>query len=246
MTDAMPEADGGDEYSDDDLDALPVDTFHELQQNAIQSTQQPKSYEWRPRPGAVLPRMPVPAARLVGVENLTISDNASNDSHTWNNPHQLSSDYGDFDDEMLDGEIFDAADEPGPVAGLKRVILSNPHGEGTQSEGFRQSRFVATSQLRGYETNQYTLRSRPALNMLQTNEGLFNDREEPNLPAREEVHGMDVQPPEESEAVSILQAQVQKVVCSHFCFSFLNLLTVTESYFESVIRSKWLSTRPTN
>ena len=195
----MQEVEDGDDYSDDDLDALPVDTFHELQQNAIQSTQQPKSYGANAHPGAGK------------FAKLGISADEPNNFNTWNHPQQLSSDYGDFDDEMLDGEIFDTAEEPGPVAGVQRAIMSNPNEESMQSEGFRQSRFIAPSHLRGYGTDQYTVSSRLTPNVPQRNEERFDDHEELNLHARDGAYGPGAKPAQESEEVNILQAQVQKV-----------------------------------
>ena len=98
--DGIEEDDG---YSDDDLDALPVHAFQELQQDAIRSTQQPRAFQ---QPQLPLAKRSVPAAINA---NLGGFDRLSLDSY---GTQQLpSSDYGDFDDEMLDGEIFDAAAE---------------------------------------------------------------------------------------------------------------------------------------
>ncbi|KAK0507497.1 hypothetical protein JMJ35_010020 [Cladonia borealis] len=112
-------------YSDDDLDALPDHTFHELQENAFSSTQQPIA---RPQLPALRqpPRHDAPAL-AGGFGRLAL---AGASAHAGN-PHEFqppSSDYGDFDDEMLDGEIFDAAID-------ERV------GETTQREHWRQQRY---------------------------------------------------------------------------------------------------------
>ena len=95
---AIEEDDG---YADDDLDELPVNDFHELQQEAIRSTQQPQP----------VGRSFHPHRNYNATSNTrqTARDELSVDDNGTSYPHQPSSDYGDFDDEMLDGEIFDAA-----------------------------------------------------------------------------------------------------------------------------------------
>lgn len=90
-----------DGYSDDDLDTLPVHAFQELQQDAIRSTQQPQVQ--------VQGQKPYPT--FVANGRLGASDQPSIVANGNNYGHQPSSDYGDFDDEMLDGEIFDATEQ---------------------------------------------------------------------------------------------------------------------------------------
>lgn len=201
---AMQEVDDEDDYSDDDLDALPVNTFHELQQNAIRSTQQPDSYENRPSPGAI-PSGPLHSGHPAGDKFLNNSSNASKILPTWNPPQQHSSDYGDFDDEMLDGEILDAKDKPIVFTGLQHTIMSNPNEEGIKKDGFRQPPIFAPSQLQGYETNQYPSNNRLAFKLPPQNQGEFDDPGEPVL-RTELTH--------ESDAVGLLQAQIQKVFIS--------------------------------
>lgn len=139
----MQEVEEGDGYSDDDLDALPTDAFQELQENAIRSTQHIRSYD---PPGS-----PQNASHVsVQTADLTnefpnpikgISNSGQPDPHGQNDPHQASSDYGDFDSEMLDGEIFDAAEEPMVITGREGGVVGRPVGESTQREQWRQSRF---------------------------------------------------------------------------------------------------------
>ena len=93
-----------DGYSDDDLDELPVHDFHELQQEAIRSTQQPQSVGRSFHPHSNY--------NATGNTRQTARDEPSVDDNGTSYPHEPSSDYGDFDDEMLDGEIFDAAAPP--------------------------------------------------------------------------------------------------------------------------------------
>ena len=99
--DGIEEEDG---YSDDDLDALPVHAFHELQQDAILSTQQPRAQQ-------NLQSTAKKAAQGSANGYLGGFDRLSIENHGGGSQQQPSSDYGDFDDEMLDGEIFDGAEE---------------------------------------------------------------------------------------------------------------------------------------
>lgn len=149
----MQEVEEGDGYSDDDLDALPIDTFHELQENAIRSTQHIDSNE-RPilplNPEQILPR----SARLRNDFPYTaVNDNGSYNPHVQNHPQQASSDYGDFDSEMLDGEIFNAAEEHVVITGREGGLVGRPIGESTQREQWRQHRFGPPQPLL-YEGNQ--------------------------------------------------------------------------------------------
>ena len=100
----------GDDYSDNDLDALPAHTLHQLQEHAIQSTQQPSL-------GAhgQLPGKDEPIGLPGGLGRLSVARPASHAANQ-HGLHAPSSDYGDFDEEMLDGEIFDAADESGDIS----------------------------------------------------------------------------------------------------------------------------------
>ncbi len=105
----MEETEEDDGYSDDDLDTLPVHAFQELQQDAIRSTQQPQVHGQGQRPYSGL--KVVANGRLGTSEQPKIGANGNNYSH------QPSSDYGDFDDEMLDGEIFDATEQQSILLG---------------------------------------------------------------------------------------------------------------------------------
>lgn len=103
-----------DGYSDDDLDTLPVHAFQELQQNAIRSTQQPQVHEQG--------QMPYPALVVVANGRLGISEQPSIAANGNNYTHQPSSDYGDFDGEMLDGEIFDATEQQSILLGESKPL----------------------------------------------------------------------------------------------------------------------------
>ena len=125
-------------YSDDDLDALPDHTFHELQEKAFSSTQQPIA---RPQlPALRQPSRHDAPALAGGFGRLAV---AGPSAHTGN-PHDFqtpSSDYGDFDDEMLDGEIFDAAELPNIAARYDTRAIDERVGETTQREHWRQQRY---------------------------------------------------------------------------------------------------------
>ena len=127
-----------DRYSDDDLDGLPDHAFHELQEKAFRSTQQ-QSTSVQPPVLRQLPRQkqlgPAPSFDRRAVANATVRNN---DQHGYQPP---SSDYGDFDDEMLDGEIYDAAEQPGFAAEHGTTFIGENAGESTQREQWRQQRY---------------------------------------------------------------------------------------------------------
>ena len=124
-----------DGYSDDDLDALPVHAFHELQQDAIRSTQQP---------GAQQHQLPSPKQKLQASNNgyLGSLDRLSLDNDGDLTQQQPSSDYGDFDDEMLDGEIFDTAVEQ-PSILQNHVGIYEPARGSTQGGSWKPQRYPA-------------------------------------------------------------------------------------------------------
>ncbi|KAL8832571.1 MAG: hypothetical protein Q9191_000195 [Dirinaria sp. TL-2023a] len=130
--DGIEEDDG---YSDDDLDALQLHDFQELQQDAIRSTQQPRPPRQIQSPYAT--RGTNLKDRLGGLEQISVHGNGGAASFS----HQPSSDYGDFDDEMLDGQIFDAGEEPTILPDTHHTL--KPIGESTQREQWRQQRYGA-------------------------------------------------------------------------------------------------------
>lgn len=240
----MQEVDEGDDYSDDDLDALPVDTFHELQQNAIRSTQPQEYHEIPEQPIGEPVQLPGPAVRKASHGNL---DNASNNSFARTYAQQPSSDYGDFDDEMLDGEIFDAAEEPVTIIGREGGIVGRPIGESTQREEFRQQRLGETSRLRehGWEQHSY---GDLAISKLVQRHGVqrdeFGDHDVTMFLAHEKVHEPHPQPTGEPATVDRLQAQIQEVPQIRNAVFLISIANTTKSYFENVILSKWRSTLP--
>ena len=137
MEDQAVEDDG---YSDDDLDALPDYAFHELQEDAVRSTQQPSTRAQLP--ALRQPPRPDPPRLGGGFGRLSVgkSSTKANDQYNYQPP---SSDYGDFDDEMLDGEIFDAAEEPSLAAKYDARVVDKGPGDSTLREQWRQQRYGA-------------------------------------------------------------------------------------------------------
>lgn len=126
-----------DDYSDDDLDALPDSTFRELQHNALESTQQAARGKPPVLPATTRSLKKTPAALAQGLERLSSFPSQRESDF----PHLPSSDYGDLDDDMLDGEIYDTAQEPGANAIQASRAASLPvAGESTQREQWRAQR----------------------------------------------------------------------------------------------------------
>ena len=190
------QADEEDDYSDDDLDALPAHTLHRLQEHAIQSTQQPSLSAQ-----VQLPSIDEPIGLAGGLGRLSVARPAS---HAANQHalHAPSSDYGDFDEEMLDGEIFDAAEEPGKLS---------------QREQWRLQRYGANQ---GYTGPIEGLQRANGPGAAGASSSDSNHRSDPGRPnvtnqAGRKVYLVNQIPsgplPEENADVNALQAQVQKV-----------------------------------
>lgn len=205
-----PDAEG-DGYSDDDLDALPDHAFHELQENAVRSTQQPKSRVQLPafthslRPEAV--------GIAAGFDRLTVGGLVSNASGA-RLPQQPSSDYGDFDDEMLEGEIFDAAEQPALAAEYEGNAVQGQTGKSTQREQCRQQRYSLPPQSVGASSHYQG--TQQAANTSSRVHGVASAVKSSNLEDRSSIHaGLHnpvIQPlVQETSDSDSLQAQVQKV-----------------------------------
>ena len=202
--------DEDDGYSDDDLDALPHEDFDELQQDAIRSTQQlaPQRRPAHPRetrsPNALpeglgenLRHLSVDAQPLYN-ESLALPDY----------PNQPSSDYGEFDDEMLDGEIFDAGEVSGTSAIKESRAAAVPVGEATQREIWRQQR---------YAIPQYPINERPPWsNARSDSKPGASIRKRPAVrSATLPIEAPDPAPEIQTD-VAALQAQLQEV-CKESC-----------------------------
>lgn len=202
------QGDEEDDYSDDDLDALPDHAFHQLQENAIQSTQQPSLCAQ-----VQLPTIKQSRGQAGGLGRLSVEGTASHSAnhHAFQAP---SSDYGDFDEEMLDGEIFDAAEEPTLAARYEAIADEKEAGEYSRREQWGIQRYGANQLQTGPIQAQQLAHQHGA-----AGEPLFNDNNFGGPYAK--GHGGRVvhvenqnpigPPPQEITDVEALQAQVQKV-----------------------------------
>lgn len=192
--DGIDEDDG---YSDDDLDALPVHAFHELQQDAIRSTQQPHVFQDYQEPSVKHSAPAVTHGHLGGFDRLAINGRGRGTQQ------QPSSDYGDFDDEMLDGEIFDTAAEQ-PTLLQSQLDTLPPAGECISKESWRQQQNRVSSPAQVGQSPQpfYGQRASPIPNGL----GHLNRRiAEDGAPNTAPIQ---VSPPDNS---AVLQAKLEEL-----------------------------------
>ena len=197
-----------DDYFDDDLEALPDLTFHELQRNAIQATQQPSL-----SPQVQLPTIKQVTGITSGLGGLSV---AGSDKHAAY-PSALpapSSDYGDFDDDMLDGEIFDGAEEPALAVRYKPATRERDSGGPSQREQWRLQRHRPNQ--RGSEPleTQISVSQQGAVGLPSDNGNGPRGTQPTAQDGRVLYSGEEGRtrpPPEETTDVIALQAQVQKV-----------------------------------
>ena len=210
-------------YSDDDLDALPDHTFYELQEKAFSSTQQPIA-----RPQLPVLRQPSrhdPPVLSSGFGRLA---GAGASVHAGN-PQDFqtpSSDYGDFDDEMLDGEIFDAAELPNLAAGYDTRAIDGRVGETTQREQWRQQRYglpPPDARTPGQRTRQQGAAHISRPNVALPN-AKYNDVQIRG-PVRNDARDSIPEPFQGVADVEVLQAQVQKVSVVRIVLLEVNALT---------------------
>ena len=131
-----------DPYSDDDLDALPDNAFHELEDNAVRNTQAPANTATTCLPAFKKLQRIDRTSHIGGAGRSSAAPEATfgQPQHGLQEP---SSDYGEFDDEMLDGEIFDAAEQPDLVTAIRKGEKAGySPGESTQREQWRQQRYA--------------------------------------------------------------------------------------------------------
>jgi hypothetical protein len=109
-------------FSDDGLDALPDNALAELEQQAIQSTQQPPKY---------YPQYD----HFAQASNLYDSRN----SNALPQNEEVADE--EFDTEHFDAGLFDDAGVATPVEEAEDLIPARPPGQMTQREGWRQPRY---------------------------------------------------------------------------------------------------------
>lgn len=172
----MADTDEDDGFSDDDLDALPSDAFLELQQDALRSTQQPPSH--------VQDRTHRPEVHGLtkGLESVNLKHQNTTE---YEYPVQQSSDYGDLDEEMLDGEVLDASTQPAITGQQGNSLAPRLVSENTQREQWRQQRYGAPV---------------PAQKLMQ------KLQEHQNLPQHQAAHGARTSAPETRD-VRVLEVE---------------------------------------
>ncbi|KAL8728205.1 MAG: hypothetical protein Q9166_005553 [cf. Caloplaca sp. 2 TL-2023] len=183
---------GDDSYSDDDLDALPDGTFQELQEDAFLATQQAAKDEHQSIAPLATPQKNVPGVldrplnRPTGTGPFPL---LMSQSDSWF-PQAPSSDYGDLDNDMLDGEIYDAAEESGTNAIQASRAASLPYGESAQREQWRNQRYAMPPQhlssdvpqarltcQTANETNGYYVKSNVSQHLISNGEEVRSSRQ---------------------------------------------------------------------
>ena len=201
-----------DPYSDGDLDALPDNAFHELEETAFRSTQQPASAAPARLPLFKSPNRKATSALAGGLERLSVAPETlhGQPSHGL---QQQSSDYGDIDDDMLDGEIYDAAEQPDIVAVIQQnARFGDAPGESSQREQWRQQRYGRPGPDLTHLGQQRTL-DQHAADLRSIHKGVMNGR----LSTQQSlgVPGKAADSPAKAangiNDVNALQAQVEKV-----------------------------------
>ena len=211
----MADVEEEDGYSDDDLDALPSDAFLELQQRAIRSTQQSDLH-------AAIPNAPKERASPTLSDVLTVRGRPQELQGTTalaaaqQHPHQPSSDYGDLEDDALDGEILDAAGAPAFTGGQGHLSGGKVPGPSTRWEQWGQQRYASPFKDEGHPVRQSRYEPRLKPNLPQTpaisesgqrvddgDDDMLDDPpgETPPVPG----------PIQQSDSVNILQARVEQV-----------------------------------
>lgn len=109
-------------FSDDGLDALPINALAELEQNAIRATQQPAKHY------AQYDHFAQASDRYDGRTRDAL-------------PQKEEPEYAEFDTEHFDAGAFDDAGVATPVEEAEDLIPARTRGEMTQREGWRQARY---------------------------------------------------------------------------------------------------------
>ena len=204
----MADTDGEDGYSDDDLDALANEDFLQLQQNALQSTQQPRrTLNSQSKP----PALPPTTGAHAGFARHQKAGNTSSGRQAQAYRNNASSDYGDLDDEVLDGGLLDDPKEL-PASKAANYALSLAGGESTQREQWRQQRFSIPQQIGATAQARRDDQPGPALSLPErsrsSNSGAWHHVDEHEMLDEGEV---DPPPAEQKHSVNTLHTKVEEV-----------------------------------
>ena len=150
------ESDG---YLDDDLDALISEDFLELQQRAIQSTQQQRQQSI----AQDIHSLPSTATVTLRKRTPHAAGKTSGQPQAESFISNPSSDYGDLDDEVLDAGLIDS---PRNLLAGKATnnFIPGVAGVGAQPEQWRQQPFSVAQQLRGAGPRTLDYQGRPNSN----------------------------------------------------------------------------------
>ncbi|KAL9103754.1 MAG: hypothetical protein Q9163_001213 [Psora crenata] len=198
-----------DPYSDDDLDALPDNALVQLEADAVRWTQQTVNPTSARTYAFMSPQRPVAPTFAGGFERLSVAPERAY-VQTQSGKNQPSSDYGDFDGEMLDGEIFDAAQQPSLAAAVQQA--SHPGqtpGTNTQRGQWRQQRYGQPGSTVTYQSRQTTLSDRTA-SFLRKEVDLNSQIYGPN--GRADIANAAVTSTPITNDANALQAQVEKLL----------------------------------
>lgn len=192
-----------DTYSDDDLDALPADAFYKLQEDAFRATQHQAGQGLYPRPGPGLAN----TAAGESIKPFSRPGAGSENATYQMGIHHPSSDYGDFEDDMLDGEIFDGAEQ---IGGSHQRYQHDPPGESTQREQWRMQRYSRPALVPGSRVLQQIPPREINGNARHTNQS--SRVADKALPAKQQYVPSAKGPVSETVDVDSLQRQVEQLL----------------------------------
>lgn len=207
----MADIDEDDGYSDDDLDALPSHDFLELQHQAIQSTQQQPVHVNTIPSNTTFEALPPPRNLRPEHGSLYANTNVLTHMQTSNSFQQPSSDYGDIDDEILDGEILDIP-ERALTYTAKDLALQHGAGEAAQRQSGGQQRYAVPPQLHHSSQFQTSVRVVPSRLAIEDS-GYYAapDVDETMLDAPADEEQYQLRPALQTDGKDGLEAKVEEV-----------------------------------
>jgi hypothetical protein len=213
--------DGDEDFSGDDLDALPSATIEALEQTAIQLTQRnPALFDSQAlqqqlqQTYQTLPTLPSTRAQTGGYIR-----RSTGRQHAAKHTELPSSDYGNFDEEAFHAELLDALDPLATVQENRETVESKVLGEATCREQSYKSRYSNAS---GAESSRFTgdqgRRGREDVNYGGGGDGDMEDKDEDVMEVDTEAEPLD----KYTTTIDALQAQIQEVrrVQIDRCFVF--------------------------